>query len=42
MCTGGRVRHHFRHNVWRLEASVVFVGFSAQGTLGRKIIDGAR
>jgi len=42
MCTGGRVRHHLRHNLWRKEASVVFVGFAAQGTLARQIIDGAR
>ncbi len=42
MCTGGRVRHHLRHNLWRPEASIVFVGFAAQGTLARRIIDGAR
>jgi len=41
MCTGGRVRHHLRHNLWREEASVVFVGFAARGTLARRIIDGA-
>ncbi len=41
MCTGGRVRHHLRHNLWRPAASVVFVGFAAQGTLARRIIDGA-
>ncbi len=42
MCTGGRVRHHLRHNIWREEASVIFVGFAASGTLARRIIDGAR
>jgi metallo-beta-lactamase family protein len=42
MCTGGRVRHHLRHNLWREESSVVFVGFAAKGTLARRIIDGAR
>ena len=42
MCTGGRVRHHLRHNLWRRESSVVFVGYAAQGTLARHIIDGAR
>ena len=41
MCTGGRVRHHLRHNLWRDESSVVFVGFAAAGTLARQIIDGA-
>lgn len=42
MCTGGRVRHHFKHNLWRRESSVVFVGFAAKGTLAREIIDGAQ
>ncbi len=42
MCTGGRVRHHLRHNLASEAASVVFVGFAAQGTLARRIIDGAR
>ena len=41
MCTGGRVRHHLKHNLWREHCSVVFVGFAARGTLARKIIDGA-
>jgi metallo-beta-lactamase family protein len=42
MCTGGRVRHHLKHNLWRKESSVIFVGFAAMGTLARRIIDGAR
>ena len=42
MATGGRVRHHIRHNIWRREAGIVFVGFAAQGTLARQIIDGAK
>jgi metallo-beta-lactamase family protein len=42
MCTGGRVRHHLKHNLPRAESSVVFVGFAANGTLARNIIDGAK
>jgi len=42
MCTGGRVRHHLRHNLWRNNCSVIFVGFAAHGTLARRIVDGAK
>ena len=42
MCTGGRVRHHLRNNLGRDDSSVVFVGYAAVGTLGRRIIDGAK
>jgi metallo-beta-lactamase family protein len=40
MATGGRVRHHLKHNISRAECSVIFVGFAAKGTLARDIIDG--
>ncbi len=42
MCTGGRVRHHLKHNIWNKRNSIVFVGFAARGTLARQIIDGAK
>ncbi len=41
MCTGGRVRHHLKHNLWSQRNSIVFVGYAARGTLARRIIDGA-
>jgi len=40
MCTGGRVRHHLKHNIGNRRNSIVFVGYAAQGTLARRIIDG--
>jgi metallo-beta-lactamase family protein len=42
MCEGGRIRHHLRHNISRPECALVFVGFQAAGTLGRRIVDGAQ
>ncbi|MGB9682171.1 MAG: MBL fold metallo-hydrolase RNA specificity domain-containing protein [bacterium] len=42
MCTGGRILHHIKHNIWKENTHIVFVGYQAQGTLGRRIIDGAK
>ena len=41
MCEGGRIRHHLKHNISRAECALVFAGFQAAGTLGRRIVDGA-
>lgn len=41
MCNGGRILHHFKHNLWRKECHLIIPGFQARGTLGRTIVDGA-
>lgn len=42
MCNGGRILHHFKHRIWDKRNAVIFVGYQAEGTLGREIIEGAK